>query len=306
MGAIEPPAACRRLGGMATTAELTAAGATTRSLRGAVSRGELARARAGVYLLPDLPPAVTAAHRHRGVLDCVSAARFHGLWTLDRGSEEPVHVRLPADRNARLGRLRTGCPAARGEMGCDCVSHRRVVLDRPGRHAVGIVDLLVAIHGCRGEEAFFAAFESALRQRLLGRRDRSRVRSALPRRASWLVDLARSDADSGLESLVRLRLNRLGLTAAAQVEVPGVGRVDFVIGDCLILEADGRTHDGDARHRDRVRDAVAMSLGFVTLRFDAAQVLHDWPLVESAIIAAVERGLHRSAAGLRAHGASSS
>lgn len=155
------------------------------------------------------------------------------------------------------------------------------------------------MYSCAGEEPFFAALESALRQGLLGEDARRRLRSALPRRAECLIDFARSDADSGLESLLRLRLRRLGLTLATQVEIGGVGRVDFVIGDCLILEADGRTHDGDARHRDRTRDAVAMALGFVTLRFDAAQILHDWPLVESAILAAVGRGLHRSAAGRR-------
>ena len=44
--------------------------------------------------------------------------------------------------------------------------------------------------------------------------------------------------------------------------IPGVGVVDFVIGDCLILEADGETHGGRNRHRDLVRDAIAMALGF--------------------------------------------
>ena len=41
-----------------------------------------------------------------------------------------------------------------------------------------------------------------------------------------------------------------------------------------------------------------MSLGFVTLRFDSAMILHDWPTVEAAILAAVGRNLHRSHAGM--------
>ncbi|WP_197738239.1 endonuclease domain-containing protein [Agromyces terreus] len=93
---------------------------------------------------------------------------------------------------------------------------------------------------------------------------------------------------------MRFRLRRLGIGVRCQVTIGGVGRVDFVIGDCLILEADGGTHDGDGRHRDRVRDATAMALGFVTLRFDTAQILHDWPLVEAAVLAALDRGLHLS------------
>ncbi|QIG38119.1 DUF559 domain-containing protein [Microbacterium sp. 4R-513] len=154
--------------------------------------------------------------------------------------------------------------------------------------------------GCLGHEAFFAAFESALRQRKLTPAQRSDVRRGIPKRYRWLVDFARDDAGSGLESLVRLRLHRVGISVATQVRLPGVGVVDFVIGDCLILEADGETHGGEHRHRDLVRDAVASCLGFVTLRYDYALIVHEWELVEAAIVATVERGLHRSAAGLRA------
>ena len=41
-----------------------------------------------------------------------------------------------------------------------------------------------------------------------------------------------------------------------------------------------------------MRDAVAAAHGFDTLRFDYALVVHDWPLVEGAILATVERRLH--------------
>jgi hypothetical protein len=42
-----------------------------------------------------------------------------------------------------------------------------------------------------------------------------------------------------------------------------------------------------------VRDAVASTYGLDTLRFDYALVVHDWPLVEAAILAKVERMMHR-------------
>ncbi len=109
-----------------------------------------------------------------------------------------------------------------------------------------------------------------------------------------MVDLARSDAESGLESLLRLRLHRLGIPLRTQIEVPGVGRVDFVLGDRLILEVDGRTgHDDDeSRHKDRMRDVTAAAHGFDTLRFDYALVVHDWPIVEQAILAKIARRVH--------------
>ena len=127
---------------------------------------------------------------------------------------------------------------------------------------------------------------------------RAKLRASVPEEHRWLIDFARSDADSGLESILRLRLHRHGIAFVSQVAVPGVGTVDFVIGDCLILEADGATHGGDHRHLDLMRDAVAMSLGFITLRFDSAMIIHDWPVVEAAVLAALARNLHRSQAGL--------
>ncbi len=105
------------------------------------------------------------------------------------------------------------------------------------------------------------------------------------------MDLARSDAASGLESVLRLRLHLIGLALASQVAIDGVGRVDFVVGGRLILEVDGEgDHAGsDRRHVDLVRDAAASALGYETLRFDYALVVHDWPTVVAAIRAALAR-----------------
>lgn len=118
-----------------------------------------------------------------------------------------------------------------------------------------------------------------------------RIRKALPAYARWLVDIGRSDADSGLESLVRLRLHMLGILVECQVLISGVGRVDFIIDGRLILEIDGRrNHDSAShRHKDLARDAAASARGMETLRFDFAQVVYDWSAVQTAIIAALAR-----------------
>ncbi|WP_226531671.1 endonuclease domain-containing protein [Microbacterium paraoxydans] len=151
--------------------------------------------------------------------------------------------------------------------------------------------MLIHVYRCAGDEVFFAALESALAQRKISSAARSRIRRRLPVRAHWLVDLARSDADSGLESLLRLRLHLIGITLECQVRIPSVGKVDFVLDGLLILEADGKgNHDAPGhRHRDLVRDAAASVLGYETLRFDYAQIVHAWPTVEAAVIAAILR-----------------
>lgn len=306
----------RRLGGTARTSKLRAAGVARADLAHAVREARLLRPRVGIYTLPETPKVVIEALSHCGAVACVTAGREIGLWILDDdGEPEPELGRAPergpaaeTDADAAIKRPHMWVsPRHRPtrvvidpdvESDSCCVFHRDVPVDEPSLERVGVLHCLAQILRCRGAETFFTALESALRKGLIDERARRRLRQHLPSRYRWLVDFARSDADSGLESLLRLRLHRHGISLASQVEIPGVGRVDFVIGDCLILEADGGTHDGPARHRDRVRDAVAMALGFVTLRLDYALIIHDWELVENAILAAVRRNLHRSTAGL--------
>lgn len=280
------------LGGIARTTALVGRGVGRADLTRAVLQGELLRPRQGVYAVPTTPTSTVEALSHRGVTACVTAGRELGLWILDDGDDEPFHTWVRGGHHP----TRVAIEPAPGTGAC-CIFHRDAPVEGPSLTTVGVVHCLIQILGCRGEECFFAALESALRQSLITPQQRALLRSRVPQPARRLVDFARSDADSGLESLMRLRLHRHGITLASQVSIPGVGTVDFVLGDCLIVEADGGTHDGPARHSDRVRDAVAMALGFSTLRFDYAMIVHDWPLVEDAVLSAVRRGLHRSVAG---------
>jgi len=279
---------------VARTSELVELGVDAYSLRLAVRSGEVSRMREGVYAVPDLPHDVQAAVGHGGLLGCLSRVRAAGLWTLS----EPTgaHVAMPP-----TGRRRR-------HDGCVCVTHWAASTASGGMTSLD--DALVQLLGCRGEEEFFVALESAMRKRFLTRTSLARIRSRLPAVHRWLADFARWNADSGLESLLRLRLRVLGIDLASQVEIPGVGRVDFVLGDRLILEVDGKHNHVDGfdtsiraetdasraavskRHKDLVRDTVAAAHGFDTLRFDYALVVHDWQIVEAAILAKVERGLH--------------
>ena len=283
----------RERGGLARTSELVRSGVPRGDLTDAVREHQLLRPRIGVYALPETDPSTLDAIGHRGAVACVTAARQLGIWVLDDGEVEQPHTWVhPAYAPTRIA-----LHPAPDEGSC-CVFHRDDCVDAPSLGRVGVLHCLVQILTCKGDEAFFAALESALHLGLVDDHLRAKLRARIPQRFRWLVDFARADADSGLESLVRLRLHRRGISLATQVDIPGVGLVDFVVGDCLIIEADGGTHDGPTRHRDRVRDAMAMALGFVTLRFDYALIVHDWELVENSVLAAIDRNLHRSAAGL--------
>lgn len=271
-------ARCSELGGVARRAEFATRGIDSRALRRAVAAGEVIRARPGVYVSPSLPRPTRVAVRHGGVLACVSVARLRGLWVLPL--DEFVHVSLPPHGHAHP------------HDDCQCIQHWNAL--SVSSTEVSLVDALLQIRGCLGEDAFFATLESALHEGVLTTAGRTELRERMTESARWLVDLARTDAESGLESLLRVRLYRSGISLSTQIEIPGVGRVDFVLGDRLILEVDGREgHDGDDdRHKDLMRDAVAAGHGFDTLRFDYAMVVHDWAVVEQAILAKLSRNLH--------------
>lgn len=272
---IDPEFILRHLGGLARGTRLQEFGCSRSDLSAAARAGQIIRVRAGVFAAKSANTDAVTAARHGGALSCGSALRALGVWVL----EEPhsVHVWMG------LGGRR------HHEKACDCIPHFT-----PGPMTIGIAPVDVALvhaYACFGDEFFFAALESAWNKRILSAAGRAKVRAALPATARWLVDFARPDAESGLESIVRLRLHLMGIEVRAQVDIDGVGRVDFVIERRIILEADGRqNHEGpEKRHRDLRRDAAASELGYESLHFDYAMIVHSWNVVASAIRAALDR-----------------
>lgn len=272
---LDPRLTIDRLGGLARGTQLQRCGIDRPSLARAVRAGRIHRIRPGLFASPALPDVVRRAAAHGGALTCSAALRLHGVWVL--ADADSLHV--------WLGRRGRAYPHA----GCGCTSHFF-----RGDVPVGVVDVetaLIHLYSCEGDESFFASLESALHLGALSKAARLRLRGALPASARWLLDLAHAQSESGLESILRFRLHLLGIVLTAQVSIAGVGRVDFVLEGRLILEVDGReNHTGaDRRHRDLVRDAAASARGFETLRFDYAQIIHDWPTVQAAIQTALRR-----------------
>lgn len=276
------------LGPLARTAALRSRGVTAREIARARAAGEIIQVRRGVYASRDADPALMHAAQHGGAVGCVTAGRMLGLWMLDDGEE--LHI----------WRGHAGNPHDCRRPGCEV----RVHWD-DGDAAIGVLppvrNVLLQIALCAGEETFFAALESGLRQSLVTLGDMRWLAARLPGALCWLLAFARADADSGLESLVRLRLHRLGLAVRTQVRIDDVGEVDFLIGDRLIIEADGKqNHDDRAidgserslRHKDLQRDARAATHGYRTLRFDYAMIVHHWDVVAEAILAVVAADGH--------------
>lgn len=116
----------------------------------------------------------------------------------------------------------------------------------------------------------------------------------MPRRLRRL--LARADGRSGsiTESVTRVRLQGLGIEPRLQVKFAGIGFVDFLIGEHLVIEVDGWAYHSDADdfENDRRRDARLSVRGYRVLRFSYQQVMSRWGEVKGAILAAMARGDH--------------
>lgn len=132
---------------------------------------------------------------------------------------------------------------------------------------------------------------------LLHRRDATR--DALER---WMRDaparvralLASVDvAESGLESIVRVRLRACGIRVRTQVWI-GRRRVDLLIGDRLVVECDGAEHHAawEAHAADRARDRALVAAGYVVVRVTYRQVIDEWDAVLQDLLAVVRRRGH--------------
>ncbi|MEV5041653.1 type IV toxin-antitoxin system AbiEi family antitoxin domain-containing protein [Microbacterium sp. LMI1x-1-1.1] len=254
--------------------QLLDAGWSQRRVQRALRSGELVRVRIGVYAWPETCAEARLAGKHGGALACVTAARHRGLWVLDDDRMPHVWMR-PGQRTY--------------DDSCDCTEHWDAADPGEDRREPSLARILRQILTCHGGEAFFVALESARRQDLLDGDDMRWLSRNVNQDGRDALALSRDDADSGLESMLRWRLRELGLRVQTQVRIAGVGVVDALIGDRLIIEVDGRdNHDGPPlRHKDLVRDANAAMWGYVTLRFDYALIVHDWDIVERAILGAL-------------------
>lgn len=261
--------------GLYSTRLLRANGLTKHDVRRAVAAGTLTRPRRGWYATGTTPPEVITAARVGGRLTCLGALRLHGAWTLD---EPELHVRV-ADGVAigRVGRVHVHWTPQRIGPGVDTVAEAL-------RSAITCADL----------RSLVIAIDSLANRGILGTTELRAVLDTTSRgRRAWaLHDPA---AESGIETLVRLGLRRHRIRVATQVSIAGVGRVDFLVGQRLVIEADGYDWHGDrvAFERDRERDRELVRRGYVVIRASYRQVTTDLDAVIVAVLAVVRRRDHQ-------------
>ncbi len=280
IGAPQILAAVHRGGGVVRSARLVREGHSKHAIAGLVAQGQLLRLRRTWVALPAADPALLFAARAGVVVTCLSAATRLGLWVAD-APHPHVAVRSNASRPIVPSGMRVhwGHPAT-------------------PRHPDDLVDpienALVLVAQCQPFEAALAIWDSALNKQLVDPLVLGGL--PLPARARELLARANPYAESGLESFVIPRLRWLRLRITPQVWIAG-HRVDFLIGERLVLQIDGGTHVGAQREQDNRHDALLKLMGYHVIRVGYHQVVDEWPGVQHAILLAVAQGLHRSTRG---------
>ncbi|QTX04664.1 DUF559 domain-containing protein [Agromyces archimandritae] len=267
----------RRHNGVARMTTLQREGHTRHLLRRAISDGRLERIRPGWVCVPGADRELVTAARTGSVLTCVTQARRLGLWVLHE--DEPHVATDPHGSTPRIdGRLHWALPPVR--------RHPDAITDP-------IENVLVLVAACQPHEAALAVWESALRMGAVSKDALARL--PLTAHARRLLREAMITADSGLETIVHDRLHWLGVRIVPQAWVEG-HRVDFLIGDRLVVQIDGGTHVGAQRNADNAHDAALMLRGYHVIRIGYRQVIDDWAGVQDVIVRAVAQNLHRRAA----------
>ncbi|WP_026306782.1 endonuclease domain-containing protein [Smaragdicoccus niigatensis] len=257
-------------GGVISAKQLRQCGVNYKTVR-KLCEGNLVAIRKGWYQTRTADTTVVTVVKGGGVVSCISALRHLGVWVPNTAHD--THVRYPA--------------------------HQR----RPGRHchpyksnppinsAIDTAEVaLGAAANCLEPEDLVVVLDSMLNKQMIEMADARTIVSDSPH-PNYLADRCDRRAQSGLETIVRLRLRELGIQLEIQVHIPGVGYVDLLVGQRLVLETDGKEFHEDRDH-DYRRDLALHALGYLPVRLSYSQVMDDWPNTRDAILALIRRRDH--------------
>lgn len=252
-------------GGAARYSELRRAGVSEHAIRRAVASDQALAVGHGTFALPWAPREVALASLFRAQVGCVTACEHWGLplWGAHRG----IHLVVPRHRSA----------SRRDPRELAEVTIHRTSSPLPSGGWAPVAGAIDQSAWCTTPVEQLVLVDAALHRRLFLPRDVGHFGAGTARRRAWLRRMASAAAESTLETVARVGLVTAGLKVREQVWERGVGRVDFVVEEAVVVEVDGwEFHQSrDAFERDRARDRELLARGLPVLRFTARELRAD-------------------------------
>jgi Uncharacterized protein conserved in bacteria len=276
-------------GHLARTTRLAELGHGRRAVERATAKGRIHRICADWVGTPTASRSAVIAVLNRAKLTGSTALASYGVWD---GLDRQIHLHVPRNSHGPVRTSRTSIASFAPERFPREGVRRHWLEERypdptgfPWR--VSAVDALIRVAHDVSAEQFIACVESALHVGVLSRAGLGPLFAALPRRYRRLLRLIEPLAESGLETLARLRLARFVEDIRVQVWIDGIGpdgrrgRVDLLLDGWLVIELDGdEFHDPV---RDRHRNSALVRRGYRIHRFGYDEVIHGWADVEATV-----------------------
>ena len=207
---------------------------------------------------------------YNACISCVSAAPIYELPILMEERPQKTHLSVSYNRGMHPSKLR--------RFDDVCVHREQFVSDKERHtHVASIGTVLERVLVCMPLKVSLPMLDAA---RNRGLYDVSTL--TIPPTGSRLphlreaLSLSSDRARSILETVARLQLIDMGLTPQVGVWIEGVGEVDMIILDFIVIEVDGWAFHSskEQREKDLKRDRELLRRGYVVLRFTYDDVMN--------------------------------
>lgn len=207
---------------------------------------------------------------YNACLSCVSAAKFYDLPVATGELPPQTHLSVRHSRGMHYSKLR--------RFDDVCIHWEPILSKEEERaHIASIGTVLERVLVCMPLKVSLPMLDAA---RNRGLYDVSTL--AIPPTGSRLphlkeaLSLSSERARSILETVARLQLIDMGLTPEVGVWIEGVGEVDMIILDFIVIEVDGWAFHSskEQREKDLKRDRELLRRGYVVLRFTYDDVMN--------------------------------
>ena len=210
------------------------------------------------------------AYVYNASLSCVSAAQIYELPLLLEERPQKTHLSVAYNRGMHASKLR--------RFDDVCIHREQIMSEEERRtHVASIGTVLERVLVCMPLKVSLPMLDAARNRGLF---DISTL--TLPSSGSRVphlreaLSLSTDRARSILETVARLQLIDMGLTPEVGVWIEGVGEVDMIILDFIVIEVDGWAFHSskEQREKDLKRDRELLRRGYVVLRFTYDNVMN--------------------------------